>query len=82
MDQKVKMDSIDTATLNMISKNVMVKCLTDVTVPNVQVMLVMIAITTLAEPMILLNKNVWDLVKKVLMISVLLVLTQLTAWKI
>lgn len=76
------MDSIDTATLNMISKNVMVKCLTDVTVPNVQVMLVMIAITTLAEPMILLNKNVWDLVKKVLMISVLLVLTQLTAWKI
>jgi len=82
MDQKVKMDSIDTATQNMISKNVMVKCLTDVTVPNVQVMLVMIAITTLAEPMILLNKNVWDLVKKVLMISVLLVLTQLTAWKI
>jgi len=82
MDQKVKMDSIDTATLNMISKNVMVKCLTDVTVPNVQVMLVMIAITTLAEPMILLNKSVWDLVKKVLMISVLLVLTQLTAWKI
>jgi len=82
MDQKVKMDSIDTATLNMISKNVMVKCLTDVTVPNVQVMLVMIAITTLAEPMILLNKNVWDLVKKVLMISVLLVLTQLTVWKI
>jgi len=82
MDQKVKMDSIDTAILNMISKNVMVKCLTDVTVPNVQVMLVMIAITTLAEPMILLNKNVWDLVKKVLMISVLLVLTQLTAWKI
>jgi len=82
MDQKVKMDSIDTATQNMISKNVMVKCLTDVTVPNVQVMHVMIAITTLADPMILLNKNVWDLVKKVLMISVLLVLTQLTAWKI
>jgi len=42
----------------------------------------MIAITTSAEAMILLNKNVWDLVKKVLMISVLLILTEITVWLI
>jgi len=82
MVQKVKMDFIDTAIQNMIPKNVTVKCLTDVTVPNVLVIHAMIAITTLVEAMILLNKSVWDLVKKVLINSVNLILTEITVWLI
>jgi len=82
MVMKVKMDSIDTVIQNMMPKNVLVKCLTDVTVPNVLVTNAMIAITTLAEPMILLNKSVWEMVKKALMISVNHILTEITAWQI
>jgi len=82
MVMKVKMDSIDTVIQNMMPKNVLVKCLTDVTVPNVLVTNAMIAITTLAEPMILLNKSVWEMVKKVLMISVNHILIEITVWQI
>jgi len=82
MDLMLKMDSINTATQNIVPKNVSSKWWTDVTVPNVLVIAVMIAITTLAEVMILLNKNAWVMVKEALILSVLHIQIEITVWLI